>query len=190
MLASIFSFRGRINRLQYFGGLVGLFVSFVVAGVLAFLCLGDLSELQQAPAKVLPVLLIALIVLPVWVWISFSLQARRIRDIGLNPLFVIPAYIVFQAILQAMGTSMATGPAGSLASVASMMVDLAYSLALLFWPGRQQDAQPLRSWADNVKLPSPPATPAPLSAPITARVAANPAAAQPAAAVPFGRRGL
>ena len=95
MLASIFSFRGRVNRLQYFGGLVGLFVSFVVAGVLAFLCLGDLSELQQAPAKVLPVLLIALIVLPVWVWISFSLQARRnprhrieppVRDPGLHRL--------------------------------------------------------------------------------------------------------
>jgi len=75
-------------------------------------------------------------------------------------------------------------------SVASMLVDLAYSLALLFWPGRRYDpAQAPRSWADNVKLPSPPATPAPVSAAMTARVALTPADAQQAGAVPFGRRG-
>ncbi len=163
MLAAVFSFRGSINRLQYFGGLVGLFLSFVVAALAAVLCLGDLSTLEQEPTRVLPVVMIALIALPVWIWVSLSLQARRIRDIGLNPLFVIPAYMLFEALDQAIGTSMAAAPVASLTSVASMMphhtllepvVDLAYSLALLFWPGRAQEA-PKRRRAGPTKSNSP-----------------------------------
>ncbi|HXQ11453.1 MAG TPA: DUF805 domain-containing protein [Caulobacteraceae bacterium] len=205
MLAAVFSFRGRINRLQYFGGLVGLFLSFVVAGLAAVLSIGDLRLVEQEPTRVLPLLAIALIAVPLWIWVSLSLQARRIRDIGLNPLFVIPAYLLFEAIDQAIGTSMAGAPVASLTSVASMMphhtvlqpvVDLAYSLALLFWPGRARDAPPAASWADNVKLPDPPATPtrapAPMRAPEPARAAVAVAAGQarPAGPVPFGRRGL
>jgi|HubBroStandDraft_6_1064221.scaffolds.fasta_scaffold552928_2 uncharacterized membrane protein YhaH (DUF805 family) len=204
MLAAVFSFRGRLNRLQYFGGLVGLFVSFVVAALAAVLSLGDLTALQQDPTRVLPVILIAVIALPVWIWISLSLQARRIRDIGLNPLFVIPAYMLFEVLDQAVGTSMAAGASvastASLASVAAMMphhtllepvVDLAYSLGLLFWPGRTQDsAQGPANWADKVKLPDPPAptrTPAQARATQPATSGAQP---QPAGAVTFGRRGL
>ena len=200
MLAAIFSFRGRINRLQYFGGLVGLLLSFVVAVLAVVLVLGDLSQLQQQPTRVLPALLIALIAFPVWIWISFSLQARRICDIGLSPLFVIPAYILFEALDQALATSMAGAPVASLASVASMMphhtvlepvVDLAYSLGLLFWPGKAKDSGPApRNWADNVQLPSPAAPPSPAAAPMAARVAAMTSPAQPAGSIPFGRRGL
>jgi len=204
MLAAVFSFRGSINRLQYFGGLVGLFLSFVVAALAAVLCLGDLSTLEQEPTRVLPVVMIALIALPVWIWVSLSLQARRIRDIGLNPLFVIPAYMLFEALDQAIGTSMAAAPVASLTSVASMMphhtllepvVDLAYSLALLFWPGRAQGgAQAPTSWADKVKFPVPPAAPARAAAPAQPAQAAHSdftaAQAQPGAAVTFGRRGL
>jgi uncharacterized membrane protein YhaH (DUF805 family) len=201
MLAAIFSFRGRINRLQYLGGLVGLLASFIVVAIVAVLSIGDLASLEQNPTRVLPVILILLVALPMWIAVSLSLQARRIRDIGLNPLFVIPAYMLFEVLDQAIGTSMAGGAtAASLTSVASMMphhtllepvVDLAYSLGLLFWPGRAQDSgQTPANWADKVKLPDPPA---PTRAPAQAR-ATQPAVAgvqaQPAGSVTFGRRGL
>jgi uncharacterized membrane protein YhaH (DUF805 family) len=190
MLAAVFSFRGRINRLQYFGGLVGLFVSVLVAALVAVLSVGDLSALRDQPSRLVPVLLIAVLAVPVWVWISLSIQARRIRDIGLNPLLVIPACLVVETIVHAFGASVPAGaPTASLGAVLSMLVDFAYSLGLLFWPGRpHDDGQPRASWADKVVLPSAPSAPAP-SMPMTPSLADGPAA-QPAGPVTFGRRGL
>ena len=201
MLAAVFSFRGRLNRLQYFGGLVGLLLSFVVAAIAAVLCLGDLTALRAGACKA-----VAgpdhRADRPSGLGLGSASHCRPggLAIFGLNPLFVIPAYILFQALDQALATSMAGAPVASLSSVASMMphhtvlepvVDLAYSLGLLFWPGRAKDGgQAPRSGPTTCSCRALPLSPPKPLAPMAARIAAVAAPAQPAGPIPFGRRGL
>lgn len=133
MLAAIFSFRGRVNRLQYFfGGTgVGVFVIVLFAALL-------IGKSPQEMAGVAP--LIVLLIIPVALgstWISLSLQARRFRDIGWDPVLVMPlwfvALIVDKAFLPGFPHLSAVQMAGP--SMFGILLNLALSCALLFWPG-------------------------------------------------------
>jgi uncharacterized membrane protein YhaH (DUF805 family) len=201
MLAAVFSFRGRINRLSYFLGSLGLGLAVIVVAVVVVLATvgaGGIEALKADPLRVLPaVLLLLLLLLPAF-WIGFSLQARRIRDMGFNPALVIPGMIFYVAVDHALAAAMSGGAAVSASghTLIYPFVSLAYSGALLFWPGKPSDAQAPTSWADNVKLPDPPATPrrspAPTRAPepAPAPMFLAPVQARPAGPAPFGRRGL
>src|SRR5471030_930842 len=98
MLAAVFSFRGRLNRLQYFLGSWGLGAAMFVLVVTVVASVGGLagggSPDQSALLKLgLAAGLAFLVIGPIYLWVSFSLQARRFRDIGWEPVFVIHAWI-------------------------------------------------------------------------------------------------
>jgi uncharacterized membrane protein YhaH (DUF805 family) len=189
MLGAVFSFRGRLNRLQYFGGLCGLTAAVVVAVVIAVLSVGSLANIEQHPAVLLPALLIALLVLPIWIWVGLSLEARRIRDIGLNPVIVIPGVIVFGMLDQGLASAFPALSAGPNLhqTYIGAVVNLGYAACLFFWPGNSDVGPPVTSrlaWepaqADASTMPSR----------VAAVLAATPPPASNSGAPVFGRRGV
>jgi uncharacterized membrane protein YhaH (DUF805 family) len=132
MLTAVFSFRGRINRLQYFLG------TLVIGGVLALLAAMVISFTELAPTS-RPSLAMALdavflvFAAPLATWCAVSLQARRLRDIGWEPLVVMPMWL---GILALGAIAASAGLALSQAPVASM-ISLAMLACLYGWPGRR-----------------------------------------------------
>jgi|HubBroStandDraft_1064217.scaffolds.fasta_scaffold317040_2 uncharacterized membrane protein YhaH (DUF805 family) len=187
MLSTVFSFRGRINRLQYFLGSLGLgFAEVILVGVAGLLFLALRAGMGDLRAATL-CLVLALPALPAVAWIGFSLQARRFRDIGWEPVFVIPAWIFVLAVDRAFAggitTTMFSVEHMFRQTILGQLFNLAMVLCLLFWPGRTyaddflDPGQPVRA--------SRPAEPAPAPA----RSAAGRFPASPAV-TGFGRRGL
>jgi uncharacterized membrane protein YhaH (DUF805 family) len=132
MLASVFSFRGRINRLQYFLG------NFAVGGALALLAgmLITFAELAPTSRPSLTMALEAVFLVfaaPLAIWCAISLQARRLRDIGWEPLVVMPMWL---GALVLAGFAAQVGLALSQAALASL-ISLAMLACLYGWPGRR-----------------------------------------------------
>jgi uncharacterized membrane protein YhaH (DUF805 family) len=214
MLDAAFSFRGRVNRLQYFMGVMALF--FAVAIPLA---LGGATVLAHPTASAiggsLLVILLLLLAAPVLGWVGLSLQARRFRDIGWNPAYVIPGLVVANIIDQLIALAvpgLAIGPFQR-QTILGLLISLGAGGALLFWPGKPDAADAPADdtrWVfaddpDLAPLPEAPlmaapamAVPAPplQAAPVRAAAPAAPSRAAPplprtgAPAVTFGRRGL
>jgi len=197
MLGAVFSFRGRVNRLQYLAGCVGLGVGVVLLAVIvlggAVVSAGsDKSAMLKAG---LVGLLFLIVVVPLYLWISLSLQARRLRDIGWEPIFVIPALFVFDILdrFLALGApQIAVTPGLMSMSWLGVCVNLGLTLCLFFWPGRPEFD--VASVFDDEPPPArtSPARPAPTPVATRAPVPSRPAAPRPVASAPagFGRRGL
>jgi uncharacterized membrane protein YhaH (DUF805 family) len=197
MLAAIFSFRGRLNRIQYFLGGCGLALALVALAVILFV--GALSGRSSGRPDIASLGLTALfclvVLVPLYAWISFSLQARRFRDIGWEPAFVIPAWIgldVLDRILVMAAPQFAVS-AGAGVSLLGLLLNLGLGLCLLFWPGRPgYDIGSVAAVFDDA--PPPPSEPprsAPEPRPATGWGAAM-STARPTGPTPagFGRRGL
>lgn len=201
MLSAMFSFHGRIGRMQYFLRSMALGAAIGVVAVIGCVSLiggGGLEALRngQAPAGGSLVLigLLALVALPAAFWSSFSLQARRFRDIGWNPIIVMPAWIVVDMIdfiVAKAIPAMAVGKEHQ-GTAFGALVGLVLGGSLLFWPGGGEGgetyAPPPPEPRDPVDRFRAKPAPAPVRDPAPARVMA---AVQTTAPVTgFGRRGL
>ncbi|KPF42592.1 DUF805 domain-containing protein [Rhizobium sp. AAP43] len=127
MIEVLFMFRGRLNRLQYF--LTGLVAHLVVGGVAV---IGIMSMRSGSGVQIL--LLLALFGL-VSLWMSLSLQAARIRDIGLSPLLVMLGFTAVFVVAYGAEAQMVGTPIGSLLSALTIGLQLVSGLFLLFMPG-------------------------------------------------------
>lgn len=203
MLSAMFSFHGRIGRMQYFlrcmalGAAIGVVV---VIGCVSLIGGGGLEALRsgQAPAagSLVLIALLALIALPAALWSSFSLQARRFRDIGWNPVVVIPAWIVVDLIDIIVAKAMPALAVGGehQGTPIGGLVGLVLGGALLFWPGAgggdETYAPPPLEPRDPVDRfrANPTPKPTPVRGPAPARAMAPVQAAAPVTG--FGRRGL
>lgn len=136
MLAAVFSFRGRINRLQYFLG------SLTIGAMLALLAAMLISFTQLAPTA-RPSLTMALdavflvFAAPLAIWSAAWLQARRLRDIGWEPMIVIPIWI---GVLLLAGFA---AQAGVSQTALASLVSLALLACLYGWPGRRNSVTSL-----------------------------------------------
>jgi uncharacterized membrane protein YhaH (DUF805 family) len=150
MLASVFSFRGRINRLQYLLG------NFAVGGALALPAwtLIGFTELapttRPSPTMALDAVLLVLAA-PLAIWSAVSLQARRLRDIGWEPLIVLPMWV---GTLVLAGFAAQAGFALSQAALASL-ISLALLACLYGWPGRRGGVTSLCDGRMMALAPSP-----------------------------------
>jgi uncharacterized membrane protein YhaH (DUF805 family) len=123
MLAAVFSFRGRLNRRQYFLGniAVGLVLALLAATVIGFIELAPTAR----PAMTMDVTAVLLVIAaPLAVWSAVSLQARRLRDIGLEPLLVIPLWIASLGLAE-------------IQPMLAVSISLALFACLYGWPGRR-----------------------------------------------------
>ena len=123
MITAVVSFRGRLNRRQYFLG------NLAIGGVLAALgaALIGFSELAPTASPTLAMgvdAMLLVIAAPIAVWSALSLQARRLRDIGLEPLIVIPLWICTLGLAQSWPMIAAS-------------ISLALFACLYAWPGRR-----------------------------------------------------
>jgi uncharacterized membrane protein YhaH (DUF805 family) len=150
MLNAVFNFRGRINRLQYFLG------NLAVGGALALLAAMLISFIELAPtARPSPAMALDAVFLvfaaPLATWSALSLQARRLRDIGWEPLIVMPMWV---GLLALGGFAAQAGFALSQAAVASV-ISLAMLACLYGWPGRRSRVTSLSDGRMMALGPSP-----------------------------------
>jgi len=137
MLSFLFGFNVRLGRLHYF------LATIAIAVVMTVICFGIASYfIQSTPRGMLsPESLmkswptIAAIVF--FGWMTFTLQSMRIRDIGWDPVCVIPAWIAIVIVDKIVAGKI---PAWSLGqdhngTVVGALVNLVLLLALTFWPG-------------------------------------------------------
>ena len=146
MLAKLFSFRGRLTRLEFLGWSVAAILLLVVTAVVlvAASVVGAKDLRAGAGAGVLG-LIIGLGMAVAYIWCGLALAAKRIRDIGWSPLIVITSLILFEIVDIVMLTRLI--PVRYLwpldqHTIVGGVVNLAYFGALLFWPSQDTDASP------------------------------------------------
>lgn len=148
MLGFIFGFNARLGRLAYFlyslafGIVIG---AIVVAGAVVAYRHGMLkpesfSPRSVSPLSLIPILLIGLLVL----WGAICLMSMRIRDIGWNPGYVIPIYLLVIGVdtyisLKMPGLAFHQGKSGTVFGAALQFL---FGLTLLFWPSGAYEAAP------------------------------------------------
>ena len=141
MLGFLFGFNARLGRLHYFLASLGLGVLMVALGVAVvgnFLINNNKSASQLAwPLIVLAVIFVAA---------SLSLQCMRIRDIGWDPVLVMPTWIAICIVDHLVATkipSLSLDPFHS-GTVVGSLFNLGMVLALWFWPSGDHVASPPR----------------------------------------------
>lgn len=134
MLGFLFGFNARIGRLRYF---LYLFVTGFVIGVTAQVALGislssGITQLFSFSKGWLAITLGA-----VFVFASFTLQSMRVRDMGWDPVCVIPGWIalmIFDRLAATKFPALSLGPEIN-HTIVGALVHFGLVLALLFWPG-------------------------------------------------------
>jgi uncharacterized membrane protein YhaH (DUF805 family) len=146
MLGFLFGFNARLRRLPFF------LATMAVAILMTAICFAIFSyAFQHWPMGTVPNLALALTLWPILAaaglfgWLTFTLYAMRIRDIGWDPVCVIPGWIAVMIIDYLIATkfpAMSLGPEHHGTAVGGL-VNLALTLALLFWPsGHYEDQAP------------------------------------------------
>ena len=103
MLATFFSFKGRINRLNYWLYSILLFVLFIVIGILAGMVMPGavapqegVETARQAHAAPNPLgLVVMLALLVVEVWASLALQVKRWHDLDKSGWWALTSFIPY-----------------------------------------------------------------------------------------------
>ena len=204
MLGTFFGFGGRIGRLQYFGFSMVLGIAMTVIAMVSFAsAIGHSAGKGTSAAGVASSFLPLLILVPLFLWSSLALQAKRIRDIGWNPAVIIPVWMV---VSTGAGLTGIFGGKGSGIAALGGLINLCMSGVLLLWPGdgrRHEDGdgeggrwqlpeqfvyhEPPPFRAAPVKIPGDP--PSHLVPP-PVRPAPRPAPPPPRGPGGFGKRGL
>jgi uncharacterized membrane protein YhaH (DUF805 family) len=192
MLHNILGFGGRMGRLEYFLACLGL--GFLVMLLVVALIAGFSPHIERGAKPSLPpglmVMLLA-VVLPIYLWFALAFQAKRYRDMGWNPLYVIPGSIGALTIIGLLS------PFVPALSVIGVLLNILLSLCLLFWPsepGGDGDwySGSCNDYNDGSPGPEPVVDRTPALAsrrPATVRMSAPPPVFTPAPSG-FGRRGL
>src|SRR3954468_3728821 len=142
MLGFLFGFNARLGRLHFF---LAMIATAVLMTVISFAIARH--ALQNAPQGMIPSLTSWQVITAaiLFIWLSFTLYAMRIRDIGWDPVCVIPGWIAVMIIDYLIATKF---PARSLepehhGTGVGGLISLALPRALLFWPsGHYEDPAP------------------------------------------------
>jgi uncharacterized membrane protein YhaH (DUF805 family) len=136
MLGFLFGFNARLGRLHFFLGTI------VLAVVMTAICFALAAALfQQMPRGYRPTEadlttwpFIAAMVF--FGFVTLTLQAMRIRDIGWDPVCVIPAWIAFALVDKLIAGKFPSWSVGhdQHGTVVGALVNLVLFVALLFWP--------------------------------------------------------
>jgi uncharacterized membrane protein YhaH (DUF805 family) len=155
MLGFLFGFNARLGRLNYFLATIGLAVLMTV------ICFVIASSIYQhnpsgklSPADLMGWRTIAAIVL--FACASFTLQSMRIRDIGWDPVCVIPAWIAILVV-----DHLVAGKVHAWAldhdhhgTIIGAAVNLVLFLALTFWPSGDYEGPTSGETFEKPDMPS------------------------------------
>ncbi|MGJ4993341.1 DUF805 domain-containing protein [Bradyrhizobium sp. HKCCYLS3077] len=138
MLGFIFGFNMRLGRLQYFLASLALVVAFIVLGIVLAMGLAAVTSQKAGLALTGPLI--------VWIGLfliaNAMLQSMRFRDIGWDPVCVIPAWIAVMALDYVIAGRFPEYAATSAqhGTWVGSLVNLGLSAALLFFPSGADDA--------------------------------------------------
>jgi uncharacterized membrane protein YhaH (DUF805 family) len=169
MLGFLFGFNARLGRLHFF---LATIATAVLMTVISFAIARH--ALQTAPQGMIPSLTSWQVITAaiLFIWLSFTLHAMWIRDIGWDPVCVIPGWIavaIIDGLLASKIPAIALG--GQHGTIVGALVNLALFLALLFWPSSEQDHSATPS-GGSFRMPDLPSrSPAATTASRVARVA-------------------
>jgi uncharacterized membrane protein YhaH (DUF805 family) len=144
MLGFIFGLNARLGRLHYFLASIALAVAMTVMCFLLVYSLFNTvpHDMQMSRAIIFETMKWPVIGLGVlFAVITFTLQSMRIRDIGWDPVCVIPTWIALMAIDFAVARKLpglAVGPE-HYGTVVGGLLNFGMTLALLFWPSGDHD---------------------------------------------------
>ena len=144
MLGFLFGLNARLGRSQFF------FASIALAIVMTVICFGIalVAIKHTSPSMLRPEDLLAswptIAAIVVFGLATFMLQSMRIRDIGWDPVCVVPAWIALMIIDRLVATRF---PAWSIGqehqgTAVGALINLALMLALLFWPSGEDGGAP------------------------------------------------
>jgi uncharacterized membrane protein YhaH (DUF805 family) len=156
MLGFLFGFDARLGRMHYFLATIALAV---VMTAICFVIVGYV--IQNTPkgmlstASLLGWPVIAAVVF--FGWMTFTLQSMRIRDIGWDPVCVIPGWIALLIIDKLVAGKI---PAWSFdhdhnGTIVGALVNFGLILALTFWPSGDYE-RPTPTFGDTRRKPEPP----------------------------------
>ena len=123
MFAAVFSFRGRVGRRGYILGSLALGVVLMLLGMMLIGFVELPPTARPSPAMSMEAALLVVLA-PLAVWSALSLQARRMRDIGWEPMIGLPMWIASVGLAQ-------NQPMLAFAFCVTMLA------CLLAWPGRR-----------------------------------------------------
>jgi uncharacterized membrane protein YhaH (DUF805 family) len=132
MLAAVFGFKGRINRLQYLIGNVAVCATFALLATL-FAGFIDLPPTTQPTIAMSVDAVLLALAAPLAILCGASLQVRRLRDIGCGPVLAIPAWLGVLVV----GGLISQGAAQSQVAVGTA-INFAVLTCLFVWPGKRR----------------------------------------------------
>jgi uncharacterized membrane protein YhaH (DUF805 family) len=177
MLGFLFGFNARLGRLHYF--LASFALGVVMIAIVVAIAAQALASNKSPSFAQLAWPLIGLAV--IFVAASLSLQCMRIRDIGWDPVLVMPTWIaicIVDHLVASRIPSLAVDVAHS-GTVVGGLLNIGMVLALWFWPGADNVGSP-PSFDSSAWEPDPP--PRAVSESMAAPPVARPAIRE------FGRR--
>jgi len=154
-MSYLFGFNARIGRLHYFLStiLLGVVIT-VMTFAVASTSLGGLAQgasLSQMKGPLIGIVLMFALA-------SFMLYSMRFRDIGWDPVCVIPLWIALVVVDRVIAAKI---PAVSLGhdhpgTIVGVLVNLGLVLALLFWPSGAHETETPNFGAPPPRLPDAP----------------------------------
>jgi uncharacterized membrane protein YhaH (DUF805 family) len=183
MLGFLFGFNARLGRLHYFLATVAVAIG-MTAAIYAYMShtFGVAPKGTRLPPDLMtwPVIVLAV----VFMWITFTLQSMRIRDIGWDPVCVIPGWIallIFDTIVASKVPAWSLGQEHHGTAVGAL-VNFGLLLALTFWPSGEYES-PTPTFAETRRAPDTPSLGRDASSATAARIAR-------ATGADFGRRSV
>ena len=131
MLGFFFGFNARLGRLHYFLASLVLVVAFILLAVVLAVALAAVPNKSSVAMSWLIVVMVAL-----FLWSNTMLQAMRFRDIGWDPVCVIPAWIAVMILDYVIALRFPDYAVTSLHSgtIAGGLINLGLCITLLFFP--------------------------------------------------------
>ncbi|HEY3677146.1 MAG TPA: hypothetical protein VGL45_00395 [Bradyrhizobium sp.] len=155
MLGFIFGLNARLGRLHYFLASLAAGVAMTVLCILVVLAVfQSLPRGGQLSYDAVKWPIIGLVVL--FCLISFTLQSMRIRDIGWDPVCVVPTWIALMAIDFAVARKFPGLAVGRehYGTIVGGLFNFGMTLALLFWPSGDHDGS--ADFSEPAYRPDPP----------------------------------
>jgi uncharacterized membrane protein YhaH (DUF805 family) len=134
MLGFLFGFNARLGRMHYFLGTIALaVVTTAVCFVIAMYVSRHGPRVHSsADLMIWPTML----AIAAFTWMTFTLQCMRFRDIGWDPVCVMPAWVAILMVDKVVAGKFPLWALGTAhhATIVGGLINFALILALMFWP--------------------------------------------------------